>query len=335
MDQLIRLRDILLLVLYTLTAVFALFNNGLVFIVTFRRRHYVLSQSTVKFPLNTTRIFLFNLALADTLLSLTMLIQFLSCSKYSLENLPLSSYICISNKFIQILAYNASTFTICLIAYDRYRLIQNPLLKYYRRKLFRILLFTWILSILLSASYLISTRIQIYFVSTKHVIGCQILLPTIAKHFLNDYILRTRIFCVVMLFYIMPLFIISILCTLTIRILSRRTIIGVQRFRAFEQTRTRSSMLLLITVIIFVLSRTPIHFIHLRELFISSSSSSKIAPTRSVQIDKCNDTTMYLLFYWLSLSSCCHNPIIYSWFNRRYRTLFFYCCRSMFYWRRY
>jgi hypothetical protein len=54
----------------------------------------------------------------------------------------------------------------------------------------------------------------------------------------------------------------------------------------------------------------------------------------STRTNKCNDSTIYLLFYWLGISSCCHNPIIYSWFNRKYRSLLFHWFRSMIYCRR-
>ena len=28
---------------------------------------------------------------------------------------------------------------------------------------------------------------------------------------------------------------------------------------------------------------------------------------------------VYLLFYWLAMSNCCANPIVYYWMNKRYR----------------
>ena len=329
MNALIISRDVFLLLLYTVTSVFALISNGIVFRVIFRRQHHLLSQSTIHFPLSTTRILILNLALADTLLALTIPMQFISCSTYFLSHFSISSYICILNRFMQILAYNASTVTICLIAYDRYRLIQNPLSKYYESKLFRSLLSTWILSSLFSASCILSTKAQIYFASNRTFISCQILLPTMTKDFSNDYILKRRIFCAVLTFYIIPLVSVTILCVLTMRVIFRRSTVGVQRFQSFKQTRRRSLILLLMTAITFALSRTPIYLVHLHEFLIASS---KIPPTRSIRAGNlCNYSTLYLLFYWLSISSCCHNPIIYNWFNRRFRLLVIDCYRSILY----
>lgn len=328
MNRIILVRDIFLLILYMLTSLLALVGNGLVLQISLRRRHNLFSKSTTtNSPLSTTRIFLLNLALADTLSGLTIPIKFIFCSKYFLDNYMFSSYICLFNKSIQILGYNASTLTICVIAFDRYRLVQNPLKKYGRRKICRTILFIWILTGLFSISCLVSMKVQTYFKSYDELISCQILFPSIEKYFSSDYIHQIRAVCLVFIFYIIPFLIISILCILTMRVIDRRSIIGVQQFRTFKQTRTRSIALLMIMVIVFTLSHSPIHFIHVREFFISSSKAS---PVRSIlRINKCNDSTMYLFFYWLSICSCCHNPIIYSWFNRKFRTLVFRYCRSV------
>jgi len=329
MDKILLARDIFLLLLYVLTSLLALVGNSLVFRISLQRPCNFFSQSKTKLSLSSIRIFLLNLAFADTLTGLTILFQFIFCSKYFLENYFFSSYICVFNKSIQMLGYNASTLTICVIAFDRYRLIQNPLQKYYRRKMSGTILPIWILSSLFSSSCLISMKVHTYFNSYDKLIGCEILFPSTGKYFSSDYIRKIHVLCLVFLFYLIPLLLISILCILTMRVIARRCIIGVQQFQTFEQTRTRSIGLLMITFILFALSHSPIHLIHLRDFVISSSIVSPVLSTTPA--NKCNDSTVYLFFYWLSLFSCCHNPIVYSWFNRQFRTLFFKCCRSIFY----
>ena len=39
---------------------------------------------------------------------------------------------------------------------------------------------------------------------------------------------------------------------------------------------------------------------------------------------------MYLLFYWLAMSNCCVNPLVYYWMNRRFRDYFnqALCCTT-------
>ncbi|CAF0775453.1 unnamed protein product [Rotaria sp. Silwood1] len=328
MNRLIFVQDTILLVLYSLTSLLALIGNGIVYRVCLQRRNSIYSQSTSHLPLTTTSIFLLNLAIADALSGLTIPIQFIFCSKYFLEKFPCSSYLCLLTKSIEILGYNASTLTICVIAFDRYRLVNNPLQQYHRIKTRRALFFIWILPGLFSTSCLVSMKVNTYFNSYQQLISCEILFPLTTKYFSNDYIQKIRAFCLTFLFYIIPLFINTILCILTMRTIARRTIIGVSKFRTFEQSRTRSIRLLMVIVIVFALSHLPVHFINVRDFFISSS---KVSNVRSTQANKCNYSTMYLLFYWLGSSSCCHNPIIYSWFNRQYRTIALNYYRSIVY----
>jgi hypothetical protein len=331
MNRFLFIRDTFLLLLYALTSLLALIGNGFVCRISFKRRNNLLSQPTTKLPLSTSSIFFLNLALADALSGLTIPIQFLFCSNYFLQKYSFSSYLCVLSKSIQILGYNASTLTICVIAFDRYRLVQYPFQQYYQRKTYRAILFTWIISGLFSATCLISMKVHTYFNSYQKLISCQILFPLPVKYLSSDYIRKIRVFCLIILFYIIPLVVITILCLLTMRTIARRSIVGVQQFRTFEQSRTRSIRLLMVIVIVFALSHLPVHFIHLRDFFISPS---KVSPVRSARPNKCNDSTMYLLFYWLGISSCCHNPIIYSWFNRQFRSLVLQCCRSIIHCRR-
>jgi hypothetical protein len=322
MIDFIIIQDSCLLLLYLLTSLLAVIGNGLVFRISYQRKR------PINLPLSTPNIFLLNLAFADALAGLTILVQFLFCSKYFLENIITSSYLCVLTKSIQILAYNASTLTICVIAFDRYRVIKNPLKLYSDRNTRRSVLFTWILSGLFAGSCLFSMKVHTYFISYHKLISCQILFPIEYKYISSVLIRKIRIFCLIFLFYIIPFMIISILCILTMRTIAQRSVIGVQQFRTFKQSRTRSIRLLIIIVTVFTLSHLPVHYIHIRDLFTSSSTRS------SLHLNNCDDTRTYLFSYWLGISSCCHNPILYSWFNRQFRTIVFNCCRSVFFCRK-
>lgn len=312
------IRDICLLFLYTFTSFLALIGNGVVFRISSLRK-----QSRNHLPLSTTSIFLLNLALADGLSGLAIPLQFIFCSSHFLHNVPFSSHLCILSKSTLIWAYNASTLTMCIIAYDRYRLIQNPLRQYSRRNTRQAILFTWFVSALFASSCLISMKVHTYFISKQKLISCQILFPIKSQYISSDLIRKIRVFFLVVLFYIIPLLVISILCCLTMRTIARRSVIGVQEFPTFKQTRTRSIRLLIIMVLVFTLSHLPVHFLHIRDFVMPSSSKYH------TQRNRCNDSTIYMVCYWLGISSCCHNPIIYSWFNRRFRTVALNCFRSI------
>jgi len=312
MINFIFIRDICLLLLYSFTSLLAFIGNGFVCRISFQRKN------SINLPLSTINIFLLNLALADALSGLTIPLQFLFCSKYFLEHIKISSYLCILSKSIQILAYNTSTLIICVITFDRYRRIHKPLKQYYQRNTRLSIFFSWFFSGLFALSCLISMRVHIYFISYEKLISCQVFFPSKSSYLIR----KIRVFCLIILFYIIPLLIISILCTLTMRTIARRSIIGARQFPTFQQSRTCSIRLLIIIVIVFALSHLPVHFMHTRDFFISSLNHSS-------KSNKCNDTTIYLFFYWLGISSCCHNPIIYSWFNKQFRRLALNCCRSI------
>lgn len=327
MNHLILIQNIFLLILYTITSLLAVINNSLICRISLQRRKHLFSHSR-HIPLCATNIFLLNLAVADALVGLTIPIQFLFCSKYFLDTFTFSSYICVLCKSIQILGYNTSTLTTCVIALDRYRIVQNPFQQYYRRKTCRIIFLTWFLSSLFSTSCLISMKVDTYFNSYDKLIGCRILFPTTIKSFSIYYIRKIRIFCLIFFFYIIPLMTITILCLLTMYKIAHRSIIGVRQFSTFEQSRARTIRLLMVIIIVFTFSHLPINFLYIREFFLSSSTIS------SIETNKCNDSKTFLLFYWLGISSCCHNSIIYSWFNRKYRRLIFNWCRPLTYTRR-
>lgn len=324
-DRVRFVRDLILLFLYGFTSLVALISNALVIRISLgRRRRKSISHPATLSPLSTTSMFLLNLAMADALTAVTIPVQFVVCSGYVLQHVQFSSYLCVAIKSTQILAYNASTLTICVIAIDRYRLIHNPLKHSCRRQLYRAMLFTWILPILFSGTCLFSMRVPTYFNSHDKLISCQLFLPLPETFLSITQIRRIRISFLTIIFFIFPLLIISIVCLLTMRIIAQRSIIGVKEFQSFSQTRTRSTRLLMVVVIVFILSHLPVHSVHLIEFFFLTSKSS----------GKCNESTFYLFSYWLGISSCCHNPIIYSWFNRQFRMIFSNFSRSFIAWRR-
>lgn len=310
---LIILRDLLLLVLYIVTSIFALISNALVCHINLQRRNNSLTYRVNPLSTKVCCFLLFNLAFVDGLTALTVPIQITVCSRYFLNRSSLSSYICVSTKLIEILTSNTSTLTICLIALDRYYLVRNPLKHERRLRMCQSIVLTWIFSILFTASCFMSIRVPTYFNSCEKIIACEHFFPAKSEILSSDNLNTFRLTFSTIVFCFIPLMVISIVCLLTKQLLVQRSIVGARQFSTFEQSRTRSTRLLMIIIVVFAFSHLPIHSAYLQELFFSTS------PQHPIWI--CSESSSYQFFYWLRISSCCYNPLIYSWFNRRFRSI--------------
>ncbi|RWS23678.1 putative G-protein coupled receptor 83-like protein [Leptotrombidium deliense] len=72
--------------------------------------------------------------------------------------------------------------------------------------------------------------------------------------------------------------------------------------------------MLVIVLVVFTVCWLPVHIHHLYDFFVKPKYSSLEG--------YCNNSTSYFILYWLSISSCCYNPIIYYIFDPRFRTAF-------------
>lgn len=78
-----------------------------------------------------------------------------------------------------------------------------------------------------------------------------------------------------------------------------------------EAKKKKTVIMLMVVTILFALSYIPIHSIHFLMFF------TKIFQHKQ---DVCNSSTLYLLCYWLGISSCAYNPFIYCYFNEEFQT---------------
>ena len=86
----------------------------------------------------------------------------------------------------------------------------------------------------------------------------------------------------------------------------------------FYQSRIRTIKMLLISLCAFLIGWLPTHLTHLIDFYILP-----LLPK------ECNSSFWYNIFYWISISSCCYNPFIYCWFDKKIRSTarrFFCCC---------
>ncbi|RWS15037.1 putative G-protein coupled receptor 83-like protein [Leptotrombidium deliense] len=66
-------------------------------------------------------------------------------------------------------------------------------------------------------------------------------------------------------------------------------------------------------LVVFIICWLPVHTYHLIIFF---------SKPKKIPKGYCNNSTTYFILYWLSISSCCYNPIIYYIFDDRFRSAF-------------
>jgi hypothetical protein len=304
------LLDIFILVLYSLTFVIGVLGNLLVVKVLLLQRKKALNRL-----MSTTNIYLANLALSDLLSAITIPFQFLFCSYYLLEHFLISSHVCVLLKSIQILTYNVSILTMVVIAIDRYRLIHNPLQSSNKRLNPKYaLLIVWLLAILYALTYLLSMKVSEYFRSFHELVGCRILFPNVLP--ISSILFRKiRVTLLAVCFYFVPLLITVPLYILSVCTISKRSSIGQSNQIQCHGSKHRTIKILILILLVFALCWLPIHIMNINDFYFSSKNSILNKPN----IKSCNASTVYSIFYWLAINSCCYNPFIYSWFNKNFR----------------
>ena len=310
--------DIFTLNLYSATFLVGVTGNLSVLRVLFlqRKKHPLGSMSI-------TNIYLANLALVDLLTAITIPLQFLFCSYYLLEHFIISPHVCVALKATQVLVYNVSILTMVLIAIDRYCLINNPLQSKYKRSHPKYTLpVIYVLSILNALTCVFSMRIFHYFRSPDNVIGCQILFTHVLPISVN-VVRQTRAGLLFIGFYVIPLLIIIPLYVLSICTIYRRPTIGQPSQLQSTKSKHRSIKILIIMLLIFALSWLPFHILNIYDLFFSN----KYHTASESENHLCDASTMYNTIYWISITSCCYNPFIYSWFNKTFREYLTKCWR--------
>ena len=310
--------DIFTLSFYSATFLVGVVGNLLVLRVLFLQRKKDLHGS-----MSITNIYLASLALADLLTAITIPLQFLFCSHYLLEYFIISPYVCVALKAAQVFVYNVSILTMVLIAIDRYRLIHNPLQSKHKRLSPKYTLpIIYVLSMLNALTCVFSMKIFDYFRSANTLIGCRILFPHVLP--IPDVILRRiRVGLLFIGFYIIPLLITIPLYVLSIRTIYKRPRIGQSSQIQSTESKYRSIKILIIMLLIFVLSWVPFHVLNIYDLYFPDEYHTFSKSENHL----CDASTFYMALYWIAISSCCYNPFIYSWFNKTFRKYLTKCCR--------
>ena len=148
-------RDWIVLLLYFITAIIAIFGNIFVCLVIYNNKKLR----------STTYLLILNMAISDIIGGLVIPGQWLFCSTYILESGYFWQRMCGISKSMQYLSYYVSTFTMTAIAIDRNRLICKPLSS--RLRPLTPILITWFLGIIFVLGTLYSLKVSEYFSPTQ------------------------------------------------------------------------------------------------------------------------------------------------------------------------
>lgn len=291
-------RDILILILYTVTAFIAIFGNILVCYTIRQRKH--LQNST-------TFVLIYSMAISDIMGGAAIPGQYLLCSTMMLDLGWFTVSLCALVKTLQILSYYVSSLTMLAMAYDRYRLVCHP--QSARVPALYLLIACWSVSFIFLVMNFFSMRVPEYFSSTSGIITCRNVFNT---QFGTKY-KRARYMFLFFTQYVLPLMFTALFYILVAhRIWLRQEMTGTkseQRLQQFDERKRATVRMLVVVTILFALSYVPNHVVHLLKYY-----SDLLPEHRSKH---CHKSTFYVMCYWIAISNCAYNPFVYYYFNRK------------------
>ncbi|CAL8142351.1 unnamed protein product [Orchesella dallaii] len=292
---------ILLCVAYGLVFIIGMVGNLFVLAVVFR-------TPRMRTP---TNFFISNLAVADLLVVIFCLPATLNANIFSAW--ILGEWLCQFVSYLQGVSVSASIDTLIAIAIERYLAICHPMKCQISTRVCRILIL-----IIWTFSFSISLPWAIYFrltplnpnIPDSELMVCTEEWPN-AKLGNVYFAVAHLLFC-----YLLPLTLITICYTLILRKVSMRKIPQETKNLSTELLVQRSKMkvikMLLLVVVLFAMSWLPLYSIFTRVKFGPQPSEWEDQLIR----------TITPIAQWLGSSNSCINPILYAFFNKKYRTGF-------------
>ncbi|KAL3876568.1 hypothetical protein ACJMK2_034405 [Sinanodonta woodiana] len=279
----------ILIILYVITTTLAIAGNSLAILIFAKGKR---SKTDL-------RPFLINLAIAD-------LIMAIFCIPFTFTYEVLNDWIfsapmCPIVIFLQTVSVTGSVSTNMAIGLDRLVVVMYP----FRLKLtgtkYRIIVFIiWIIAIAISAVQLVVARTKFNPVSKRT--ECEEQWPS------NDWNQRYTIFLTIV-FYVIPLIILTVTYSIIGCILWRRTVPGnadAVRDQAQLRSKRKIVKMLATVVALFALCWLPLHTFFLVYHFNPGLKSDHL-------------NTAYFFVHWIAMSNCFVNPIIYGSLNDNFR----------------
>lgn len=299
---------VLLAILYGIITFMSLVGNSLV-IVTFAFDKHMRSV---------TNVFILSLAVADLIITLTCIPINLGSAfaKYWI----FGPFACKLVPFFMTFSVACSSLTLCSIALDRYIAIVHPYkLKFLQNRKPAAIFLVGIWAV----SFLCSVPNAVFYTVKKVEPKCKD--ESEVENFVcvwpeNKFKLPLELWLTLIVLFIIPLIIMSTTYGLIGYQLWIRKPIGARRNSLRNADMKKSVIKMLVIVMLaFIICWSPIMVLNSVEKTMESVNFSK-------------KTVVYLKLYFqcLSMASCCINPVIYTFMNRKFRVKFvtYLCCRK-------
>ncbi|XP_071516608.1 neuropeptide SIFamide receptor-like [Panulirus ornatus] len=262
-----------------------------------------------------TNYFIVNLAMADVLVIVFCLPATLLANIY--YPWMLGWVMCKAVAYVQGVSVSASVNSLVAVSLDRFLAIWFPLkLQITTARARAIIVLIWIMAVVSAVPYYVYFETQVFDPEVPELIICVEMWPSREAERLY-FLIAHLLLC-----YLLPLVLISF-CYLMIWIkVARRSIPGDTRDAAVHEMQERSKVkvvkMLVVVVIIFMLSWLPLYVI-----FARIKLGEELGETEGAVL-----AIVTPVAQWLGSSNSCINPILYAFFNKKYRNGFLAIVKS-------
>lgn len=299
---------VLLAILYGIITFMSLVGNSLV-IVTFAFDKHMRSV---------TNVFILSLAVADLIITLTCIP--INLGSVFAQYWIFGPFACKLVPFFMTFSVACSSLTLCSIALDRYIAIVHPYkLKFLQNRKPAAIFLVGIWAV----SFLCSVPNAVFYTVKKVEPKCKD--GSEVENYVcvwpeNKYKLPLELWLTLIVLFIIPLIIMSTTYGLIGYQLWIRKPVGARRNSLRNADMKKNVIKMLVIVMLaFIICWSPIMVLNSVEKTMKSVNFSK-------------KTVVYLKLYFqcLSMASCCINPVIYTFMNRKFRVKFvtYLCCRK-------
>ena len=312
------MKNIFVMIFFSLIIIISLIDNLLVCYVVFSKRRMRLKQ---------INILIANLAISDLMMTIFN-IPF-NIIRILTNNWPFGSFMCKLIPYFQMTSVYGSTFTMTIIALNRYKALNSSLKNQINisSKPFNplIIIFSiWLLALSLSSQQILYNQTEMTSpktISPEKISSEAVSSETISPETISPE--KSTIICraiypkpeyglwmpllAFLTQFIIPLSVTGITYLLIGIQIWKRARLGVmtqEQINCHIKSKKKSIKIMFLVVIAFVFSWFPINIYC---IFTESNSEQNY------------DSTTFLICLWIALSSVCYNPIIYFGLNKQYR----------------